>query len=342
MHLAAKIPFKTLIEGLEQEVTLGYIAKKQSGGLTLYNYNQRCTFQKHWNEYTLVARGLVVNATGIVAYPFPKFFNYGEVTADELPSFQNVKITEKFDGSLGIVFHDGTSWRVITRGSFDSSQAQLATSYVMAMTTLIPGITYLVEIISPDNKIVIAYPEEKLVLLGAYDNKGMEITDLRRLGTGWEITPQFEFASGIELMQFCRSLSGDKEGFVVRFEDGLRIKFKGDKYCELHRHLSGCTPQRIWEALRKCENLKESLPEESYADYDKIADEFLRKYEYEVGWLRVLNEQYIDFNNKAIAFMEISEEIKQLIFTARRKQFADEIHTASKTRSTLFERFRPK
>ena len=93
---------------------------------------------------------------------------------------------------------------------------------------LVPCVTYLVEIIYPDNKIVIPYDLEKLVLLGAYDETGEEIFDAN---PGFEIAPKYTFNSLEEIQELCKTLPGDKEGFVIRFQDGTRIKFKGTKYC---------------------------------------------------------------------------------------------------------------
>ena len=58
------------------------------------------------------------------ATPFPKLFNYGEfgIALPDAP----FEVFDKLDGSLGIVFHDGARWRVVTKGAFDSAQARWA------------------------------------------------------------------------------------------------------------------------------------------------------------------------------------------------------------------------
>jgi hypothetical protein len=40
----------------------------------------------------------------VIAKPFPKFFNYEEHTADEIPN-ELFDVYEKMDGSLGICFY---------------------------------------------------------------------------------------------------------------------------------------------------------------------------------------------------------------------------------------------
>jgi RNA ligase len=54
---------------------------------------------KAWNQFTLMARGLILcpSEKRVVATPIPKFFNYGEVLdVPELP----FNATVKMDGSL--------------------------------------------------------------------------------------------------------------------------------------------------------------------------------------------------------------------------------------------------
>src|SRR5689334_6486551 len=93
------------------------------GDLILFNYSQMAQFQRRWNWFERNSRGLILNVkTGeVVARPFAKFFNYGE----EMPADDNeiVSITEKMDGSLGILYREDGQFKIATRGSFISDQA---------------------------------------------------------------------------------------------------------------------------------------------------------------------------------------------------------------------------
>jgi RNA ligase len=95
-------------------------------GLALWCYQSRCVFNDGWNEFTTLARGLILDAgTGrIVATPFPKFFNYGE-RGEEFPALP-FETFEKLDGSLIILFHHRGRWLTATKGSFNSPQARWA------------------------------------------------------------------------------------------------------------------------------------------------------------------------------------------------------------------------
>jgi len=73
--------------------------------LSIYNYSRSCQYGGQWDDITLNCRGLVLDNEGnVIAKPFPKFFNYEEHTADEIPN-EPFEVFEKMDGSLGIYFY---------------------------------------------------------------------------------------------------------------------------------------------------------------------------------------------------------------------------------------------
>jgi len=108
----------------------GWITTAKQDDLTIYNYSNRAVFEKMWNEFTLAARGLVLRDTGeIVARPWKKFFNLGEIVDHQLPS-ETPELAKKYDGSLLIVFHDGSMWRCCTRGCWDNYQCQFGNEWI--------------------------------------------------------------------------------------------------------------------------------------------------------------------------------------------------------------------
>ena len=58
----------------------------------------------------------------------------------------------------------------------------------------------------------------------------------------------------------------NQEGFVIRFEDGLRLKFKFVDYVKLRRVLPQVTSKVIWEMLRDKTNFEDIL--------ERVLDEF--------------------------------------------------------------------
>jgi RNA ligase len=220
----------------------------------IYNYTEACQYTAAWTPVTLACRGLVVAADGrIVARPYPKFFNHTEAHAPRLDPAAEVRVFDKADGSLGIVYHDGDGLAVATRGSFASDQAAHATALLRGRYPgFVPpaGLTVLVEIIYPANRIVLDYAGlDDLVLLGA-----VEIATGRTYGP--EAVPQwpgpvvesFPYATLAEAL--AAPPRAGREGLVVHFPaDDQRVKIKYDEYVRLHRLVTGLTARTVWEVL---------------------------------------------------------------------------------------------
>lgn len=280
-HPARTIPFDDLYAGLEAARTAGMAVRKDCTltGRALYLYSNGCVYDNGWNEFTLLARGLILHPESrrVVATPFPKFFNAGERNGD-IPDL-SFEVFEKVDGSLAIIHHFDGGWRVATKGSFDSDQARWAENYIRNSDTkyLEPSNTYLAEAVYPENRIVVHYPKAELVLLSAYCSDGSEMSyaDLADIGAklGWRVAKRHDFTSFVDLIEHARALPATEEGFVIRFENGLRLKLKGDEYKRIHSLISRCTPLAMWEALRAgddMETIRRDLPEEFWSDFDAI------------------------------------------------------------------------
>lgn len=252
--------------------------------LMIHNYSQKTQYEKYWRQETLISRGLVTDFDGnIIARPFGKFFNLDEHIGlfGDLPE-ENFEVYEKMDGSLGIIFFYNDQLHIATRGSFFSDQA-IAAKAIFELKygnlTLDKAHTYLVEIIYPENRIVVNYGDTSdLVLLGIMETK-----------TGREI-PLFDFGlpnvkryDGIRNINEIRSIQADdREGFVIRFQSGLRVKVKFDEYVRLHRILTGVNSRVIWEELRagrQLEGFLENVPDEFYAWVKKTVASLNESYE---------------------------------------------------------------
>ena len=258
--------------------------KHPTEDLFIYNYTDKCTFDKAWNPLTTICRGLIINSKGEVkAKPFPKFFNIGELEGQkiELPK-RPYKVYEKYDGSLGITYFVNGKPYIATRGSFESDQALRGTEILhnqfLDKYHFSDEYTYLFEIIYPENRIVVNYGlQETLILLA--------IVNVR---TGEEISiddlvfpfPKAELIQS-DIDRLIELDNENKEGFVVRFEGGFRAKVKFDEYVRLHRLVTGITPKRIWDILRNHESIKElreRVPEEFDAWVVKTINELKDEY----------------------------------------------------------------
>jgi len=259
----------------EELVEQGYLRKSEKDDLVLYGYTDRCTFDRQWNEYTLIARGLILNKfTGeVVAKPLPKFFNLGEneqVSFANLPNLPHESF-EKVDGSLGIIFNYNSSitfgntidltpkehgWQIATRGSFYSEQAvkgkELLKNY--NFDSIPTSTTILAEIIYPENKIVVDYHgKQELVMLAAFNrDTGLEYhTDIAK---GLADLMGMRFAKSYnhsieEMIALQKTLPKDDEGFVVKYANGLRVKIKGEEYLRIAKMISNMSPLSFWESM---------------------------------------------------------------------------------------------
>ena len=278
-HPARVMDFDSLWTGLIDAKNKGFVRHTtDDDGLSLFCYSEACTYEKAWNEHTLIARGIILDEKErkVVATPFPKFFNVSEreQTIPDLP----FETFEKLDGSLIIIFHHNGKWKTATKGSFKSDQAKWAANKLAGNEHfLTKGTTYLCEAIYPENRIVVHYPFEGLVLLSAYDQEGIELPfyQLRLLNRqlGWSIANRWNYSSVSELLEKAKTLPSTEEGFVLRFSNGHRLKVKGDEYCRIHRIISRVTPLAMWEAMYNKDDLvdiRKQLPEEFWEDFDNI------------------------------------------------------------------------
>ncbi len=244
------------------------VQKHPESDLFIYNYTAKAQYEQEWNEITLQCRGLILNGVGeIVARPFPKFFNLGEQENQHIPN-EPFDVYEKMDGSLGILYWLDGKACMASRGSFTSEQAEKAEQmlyrkYADAIAQLDPAVTYLFEIIYPQNRIVVDYgAQEALVLLAMIDTetgKELPLADI-----GFPLVKRYD---GLNDLQKLKALETDnKEGFVVKFKNGYRLKIKFDEYVRIHRIITQVSNVNIWEYLKTGQNMDELL--------DRVPDEF--------------------------------------------------------------------
>ena len=81
-------------------------------------------------------------------------------TGPPVPSDADDRVSEKLGGALGIASHCDGRWHRATRGDFPSTQkgAALLEGRTVAPR---PELTHLLEIISPENRIVVAHEGER-------------------------------------------------------------------------------------------------------------------------------------------------------------------------------------
>lgn len=294
--------------------------------LRILNYTQKAQFTPElWNDVTDKCRGVIFHAvTGkLIARPFVKFWNYADMRHREtMPeNFPAVSpsITRKFDGSLGILYYHEDKWHVATRGSFTSEQAEWATAWLQNNASMMlwpEGWTPLVEIIYPENQIVVKYDWSGLVLLSAVNIETGEEKPWEELyclaeTCGLRVVDRFE--KSIE--QCATEDAENEEGYVVAWTRPgtwpLRVKVKMETYCRLHRLLTQTNSVTVWEMLKDGLDLTTVTRD--------VPDDF-------VNWIRSVEnnllKSYKEIEDTSLtAMLEYSGE-KIITTPGQRKEFA--------------------
>jgi RNA ligase len=274
--------------------------------LTIWNYTPKVQYgegntqYKFWDDVTKQCRGLVTDNEGnVVARPFKKFFNIEENQHTPTEQFD---VYEKMDGSLGILFNYKGEWVLATRGSFTSDQSVKGTELLQKYDylRLNPDYTYLFEIIYPENRIVCTYDFEDLVLLGMIHTKsGDEVNihsgndeDVRFKNLlnnlGFNIVRKYDGISDYTYLK--HAISDNREGFVVRFSNGDRMKIKGEEYLRLHKIMTNLSTTGVWEVLSSGGKMEDYLKD--------VPDEFYKKVKQYVSTLNYHHYRYSEYAGK--------------------------------------------
>jgi len=297
--------------------------KHKTLDLHLYNYTRKCTYEKMWNEITLMCRGLILDGDyKIVSLPIGKFFNYEEYGPERIESELRGKkyhVYEKKDGSCGVLWEYEGNYGIATRGSFESEQAIWATKYlnenyldkVKELDT--DNFSYIYEIIYPENRIVIDYNGMKDLVFLARMNKNSGVDEMledniTEIMAPFKVTDRYKELENLSFEELQALNLHNKEGFVLHGEN-KRIKVKFADYCRLHSIITNITARDIWRTLSQGKSVDEIL--------DNVPDEFDE-------WVRnkvhELKSGFKEIENNAIFAYE--NVIKELPVSFHDKEFA--------------------
>jgi RNA ligase len=350
VHLYKIIDHDALLAHIEN----GYVRKQKSpdGERIIFNYTNRTQFDNEWDDVTEQTRGLIIDATAgeVVARPFRKFFNWEQIP----PNVQAGLLKEpcetyvKWDGSLGILYglHTGEH-RIATRGSFTSPQAEHATKVLHEhYPTFEPilGLTYLYEIVYPENRIVVDYKGlDDLVLLAVIDTESG--TTLPSDSYGWPgpVSDPLGWTSLAEVLAVPQR--ENREGFVVFFPRlEMRVKIKFDEYKRLHAILTNVSSISIWNALANGQGLEvliDHVPDEFYtwvhkqvqrleADFERVKAAAQEEFEWVMK--RVRRPEEDPKRRKEFALLALESEYKDVLFG---------LYDGKDVTSRLWKRVRP-
>jgi hypothetical protein len=231
------------------------------------------------NPIVQQARGIILDINDnfkVISYGYNKFFNYSEPLAAHI-NWDNALFYEKVDGSLLQLFWYDNQWNIATSGSPDGSgnvgnnQLTFAELFWQVFNELnyklpehyfnIP-VTYLFELCTSLNQVVIPHQRSRLVFHGArnlspdtgYYELPYEALYACAEYYNWELVKTFQFKNINEVLLYTETLNGlEQEGFVVCDRQNNRIKIKSADYVKLHHLRSGFSTKNLLEVVRSFE-----------------------------------------------------------------------------------------
>lgn len=228
-------------------------------------------------------RGLIFNRRGDVIARRPhKFFNVGERADVQFDVRRPHVLLEKLDGSMitPIPLDSGIQWGTkmgVTDVALQAKQFidSRINYHQLALFCECYGVTPTFEWCSRQQRIVIDYPVDQLVLLLVRDNVSGSYwshEDVLELAKEFDVPVvalnAFDRLGGTmggvdDIIAQIRTLD-EAEGVVVRWDDGHMAKIKADKYVSLHRAKSLLDNERDVVDLiiqNKVDDLYPLLPE---------------------------------------------------------------------------------
>lgn len=287
------------------------IARIEKDGYTVFDYLYvgENTFD---NPVARECRGIKFDSKGnIIARPFHKFFNLNETDETKFENQDWSKpfvVMNKWDGSMiHPALVNGEFVFMTRKGVTDVAlQAMKECEYDKdkMIDMLKDGFTPIYEYISPNNKIVIHYPEPKLIPINCrYMTTGQYLSNRQPdqfTNKKWHID---------ELLTSVKTAS-DIEGIVIQsFNPPRFIKFKADDYVALHRVLDETAHEKRVLALIMDDKLDDVLP---LVTPDRA--EHLKKY------ARIVNKELSRKAEFIIKYIEKREKLSQKDFAIEVQQ----------------------
>lgn len=236
---------KLIADTLVEENENFYRTDLRMGEVDVFIYNYSSTNSLFDNEYAKEFRGLTITkekAQERIFLSIPKFFNIDEIPENSIENIQHKKIkkvSNKLDGDLiNFIQIEGVTYAKSKHG-FETKVAKKSQEILDSSIDL----QYFLldcwsnnyhpnfELIGPNNKHIVDYEEDKLVLISVRSDDG-DFIDIDKFN--WKYTADtFDTEEyNIDKLLEEQKTKKDCEGFVVKFTDESIVKFKTDDYLE--------------------------------------------------------------------------------------------------------------
>ncbi len=291
---------------------------KEDSNLVLFKYMQGVS------DYSLdivkEARGLILDRTdfSVVCMGFTKFFIFNSEFADEI-DWENVRIEEKYDGSLINLYYYNNGWRISTSGTINAYNAYVeceefksfgelfdlaAMNSNLNYDNLNKDYIYMLELISPYNKVVVDYDTAELIHIGTRNRLTLQecITDI-----GLRKPETYDIHDIMKCIEFVNNPKYHGEGFVAVDKDWHRIKIKSDEWLKFHymNHNNAMNVRIALEIIRSDD-----------------MDEYIAKYTHHKDYILTVKKAYDGLRNCVLLAISASRYYQSLY--TERKQLAEQ------------------
>lgn len=318
---------------------------KEKGWYTVIDY-MYMTDKLFHDPIERECRGLkfCTNTGKLLARPYHKFHNLNErpaFTTDKVDLTQGHAILDKLDGSMVHTCATSMGIYLMTRMGVTEVAEQAdkflnanPVKYSRLFSSLpLDEYTYIFEYVGPNNKIVLDYKEEDLILTAIRNTMNGTYVfhdELVTLGKAFGITVVRAFDPLGETETFANFVEefkvydkGDSEGVVIRFDTGEMIKLKCDEYVRKHRSKDLVSSQKGIIQLILDNAVDDVLPQldpetaKKVQDYEKRINEHIS---ITADVSAKIVEAYKDDTQKdfALKIEDLPQHHKSLLFTIRK------------------------
>ena len=267
------------------------VKKDNNSDLAIFNYEIDADF---FDPIVQEARGIIIHldTLDVACFPFRKFGNSHEGYADDI-DWNTARVQEKVDGSIIKLWRDKqiNQWVWATNGCIYAGDAKtpsgLSYANLICRTKEYKWLsfhfdvidrldaTYIFELVSPDNQVVLNYPEPKLYFLGARDNITGEEFIYNEFDGHIDKPKEYPLHSLEDCIEAAKKLNAQSkdgfpiaEGFVVVDKEWHRIKIKSPEYLIWHHQINNgiLKGDGVYKLMRS-DDFNEDVFKENVSEY---------------------------------------------------------------------------
>lgn len=272
-------------------------------------------------------RGLVFNHKNkLISRPFHKFFNINEkeeTQENKINLSLPHTVTEKVDGSMirpllfNGCFRLGTKMGVTDVANnaekwlFAQPDVKEKQHYMIHLAN--KGLTPIFEWISPKNRIVLRHKEENLILLAIRDNASGSYLPLDEEAP-FDLVPVYGGISSINDYVSKVRVQQEREGDVIHFSDGHKVKIKTDWYVRIHKILDKVRFERnIVDLVIKNEldDAISGLPEKERERIKKYEKKFWLKFNEKIEKLKSIYKESQKYETRKEIAVNYAQQLEK-------------------------------